>query len=160
VPKFPLKDSLLSLLRAATHCLGGVFTNLLRKPWCQFGYTGSSIVSASAFLLRASGKLESLSDGGLWLGVIPAAPYVSGCFEVGGGRCVDDLFRRHFRVAQLRRGRVVDARLESQLRHAPTGTADAMLFAVLGAVQLRPQVHSSTICLSPLSVAPVADGNP
>src|SRR5882762_2820456 len=38
-----------------------------------------------AFLLRASGELEFLSEGGLLLGVIPAAPYVRGCIELGVG---------------------------------------------------------------------------
>ncbi|MGZ9190476.1 MAG: PP2C family protein-serine/threonine phosphatase, partial [Nitrospira sp.] len=38
-----------------------------------------------ALLLRANGELEFLSEGGLLLGVVPAASYVSGCFELGAG---------------------------------------------------------------------------
>src|SRR6266853_651256 len=38
-----------------------------------------------ALLLRANGKLELLSDGGLLLGVIPAAPYIGGRVELGRG---------------------------------------------------------------------------
>src|SRR5438132_6791913 len=40
-----------------------------------------------ALLLRASGKLELLSEGGMLLGVLPAASYVSGCVELG----IDDM---------------------------------------------------------------------
>src|SRR2546428_6737515 len=36
-----------------------------------------------ALLLRANGKLESLSEGGMLLGVVPATPYVCGSFELG-----------------------------------------------------------------------------
>src|SRR6266849_4207578 len=36
-----------------------------------------------AFLLRASGELELLSDGGMLLGVVPATSYACGSFELG-----------------------------------------------------------------------------
>src|SRR5712691_3248559 len=45
----------------------------------------SSAGHPPAFLLRANGELESLSEGGLLLGVLPDASYVSGTFKLGAG---------------------------------------------------------------------------
>jgi serine phosphatase RsbU (regulator of sigma subunit) len=91
-----------------------------------------------AFLLRADGKLEKLSEGGLLLGVIPDAAYVSGSFELRAGDVLmfysDGLIESRNREEE----EFGYARLEAQLRraHAATSTStDAMLFSVLGAVQ-------------------------
>jgi serine phosphatase RsbU (regulator of sigma subunit) len=88
-----------------------------------------------AFLLRANGELELLSDGGLLLGVVPAAPYVSGCFDLGVGDVLmiySDGITESLNCAGEEFGY---ARLEAQLRRAPAGAAVGMLFDILGAVQ-------------------------
>jgi sigma-B regulation protein RsbU (phosphoserine phosphatase) len=88
-----------------------------------------------AFLLRVNGDLEFLSEGGLLLGVVPAAPYVSGSFELGAGDVLmiySDGITESLNYAGEEFGY---ARLEAQLRRAQAGAADATLFSVLGAVQ-------------------------
>lgn len=88
-----------------------------------------------ALLLRANGELEFLSAGGMLLGVVPAAPYVSGCFELGAGDVLmvySDGITESCNHAGEEFGY---ARLEAQLRRARTDAADAVLFSVLGAVQ-------------------------
>ncbi len=96
--------------------------------YCSAGHPPS-------FLLRANGQLESLSEGGLLLGVIPDASYVSGSFELGDG---DALMVYSDGIIESRNDAEEEfgyARLEQQLRLAQTGSADTMLFSVLGAVQ-------------------------
>jgi len=88
-----------------------------------------------ALLLRADGKLELLSDGGLLLGVIPAAPYIRGRVELGHGDVLlaySDGVLESVNQADEEFGY---ARIEAQLRRARTDSADALLFSVLGAVQ-------------------------
>ena len=88
-----------------------------------------------AILLRANGKLELLSEGGMLLGVVPRAPYVSGCFELRAGDMLmiySDGITESLNYAGEEFGY---ARLEAQLRQAQFGAADAALFSVLGAVQ-------------------------
>ncbi len=88
-----------------------------------------------ALLLRANGELELLSEGGMLLGVIPATPYVRGCFELGAGDVLliySDGITESVNCSGEEFGY---ARLEAQLRLAHAGAADAMLFSVLGAVQ-------------------------
>jgi len=88
-----------------------------------------------AVLLRANGELELLSDGGMLLGVVPAAPYVCGSFELGAGDVL--LIYSDGITESLDSGgeEFGYARLETQLRRAPAGAADTVLFSVLGAVQ-------------------------
>jgi len=88
-----------------------------------------------ALLLRANGKLELLSDGGLLLGVISAAPYIGGRVELGRGDVLlaySDGVLESVNQADEEFGY---ARIEAQLRRARTDSADALLFSVLGAVQ-------------------------
>ena len=104
-----------------------------------------------AFLLRANGELELLSDGGMLLGVVAAAPYACGSFTLGQG---DVLMVYSDGITESQNGAGEEfgyGRLESELRRAagivgdrsaetqtpgPEGrTADAVLFSVLGAVQ-------------------------
>jgi sigma-B regulation protein RsbU (phosphoserine phosphatase) len=88
-----------------------------------------------AMLLRANGELEFLSEGGLLLGVVPAASYVSGSFQLGAGDVLliySDGVTESLNYAGEEFGY---ARLEAQLRRASAGTADGVLFSVLGAVQ-------------------------
>jgi len=88
-----------------------------------------------ALLLRANGKLELLSDGGLLLGVIAAAPYIRGSVELDH---VDVLLAYSDGVLESVNQADEEfgyARIEAQLRRANTDSADALLFSVLGAVQ-------------------------
>ncbi len=101
----------------------------------------SSAGHPPAFLLRANGELEKLSEGGLLLGVLPDASYVSGSFELRAG---DVLMFYSDGIIESRNSGEEEfgyERLEKQLRRAQndsagsTGSADTMLFSVLGAVQ-------------------------
>ena len=95
----------------------------------------SSAGHPPALLLRANGELESLSEGGLLLGVVPEASYVSGSFKLRAGDVLmvySDGVTESLSNAGEEFGY---ARLEAQLRRAQTGSADTMLFSVLGAVQ-------------------------
>lgn len=104
-----------------------------------------------ALLLRANGELEFLSEGGLLPGVLPAAPYVSGCFELEIGDVLmiySDGITESLNDAGEEFG---NARLEAQLRRAQDGAADAVLFSVLGAVQdfaaARPLVDDMSLAI-------------
>jgi len=101
----------------------------------------SSAGHPPALLLRANGKLESLSEGGLLLGVLSDAAYVGGSFKLGAGDVLmiySDGITESLNHAGEEFGY---ARLEQQLRRAQTApadttvSADTMLFSVLGAVQ-------------------------
>ena len=93
-----------------------------------------------AFLLRRNGELEKLSAGGLLLGVMPDASYVTGFFELRQG---DILMFYSDGIIESRNAEEEEfgyERLEAQLRrattgHAEAGSADKMLFSVLGDVQ-------------------------
>ena len=88
-----------------------------------------------ALLLRANGELDLLSEGGLLLGVVPAADYVAGSFQLGVGDLLviySDGITESLNDAGEEFGY---ARLEAQLRRGQVGAADAVLFSVLGAVQ-------------------------
>ena len=88
-----------------------------------------------ALLLRADGQLESLSLGGPLLGVVTAATFDQGCIQLGSGDllliCSDGILES-FDEADQEFGQ---ERLEAELRRAGSGSADAVLFSVLGAVQ-------------------------
>ena len=97
-----------------------------------------------AFLLRANGELELLSEGGMLLGVVPATPYVCGSFQLGMGDVLmiySDGITETLNYAGEEFGY---GHLEDQLRRAAAGAgdaraqagaADSVLFSVLGAVQ-------------------------
>lgn len=88
-----------------------------------------------ALLLRANGELETLSEGGMLLGVMPSTPYVSGCVELKAGDVLlvysDGITESNNCIGE----EFGDARLEAQLRCGHPGDANAVLFSVLGAVQ-------------------------
>ncbi len=88
-----------------------------------------------ALLLRADGQLESLSEGGPLLGVLPAASFARGRLQLRAGdvllACSDGILESRNSSDQ----EFGYERLEAQLRRAPTGSADGVLFSVLGAVQ-------------------------
>jgi sigma-B regulation protein RsbU (phosphoserine phosphatase) len=88
-----------------------------------------------ALLLRADGQLESLSEGGPLLGVLPAASFAKGRVELRAGdvllACSDGILESRNSSDQ----EFGYEGLEAQLRRAPSGSADTVLFSVLGAVQ-------------------------
>ena len=104
-----------------------------------------------ALLLRADGKLELLSEGGLLLGVIPAAPYVRGRVELGPGDVLLAYSDGVLESVNQTDEEFGYARIESQLRGARTDSADALLFSVLGAVQdfaaTRPLVDDMSLVI-------------
>ncbi|MEO8436130.1 MAG: PP2C family protein-serine/threonine phosphatase [Pyrinomonadaceae bacterium] len=88
-----------------------------------------------ALLLRANGELEKLSEGGPLLGVVSEAAFVRGSVELRRGdvllACSDGITES---CNQADQEFGYDS-LEAHLRRAQNGSADAVLFSVLGAVQ-------------------------
>jgi len=88
-----------------------------------------------ALLLRANGQLELLSDGGPVLGAVPEALFDCGTVTLGRGdlllACSDGILES-FNEADQEFGNM---RLQTELRRAQRGSAEAVLFSVLGAVQ-------------------------
>ena len=104
-----------------------------------------------ALLLRASGELETLSDGGPVLGVVPAANFDCGEIRINPDDalliCSDGILESFDKTEQEFGNR----RLEGEFRRAQGGSAEAMLFSVLGAVQdfaaPRPLTDDMTLVL-------------
>lgn len=88
-----------------------------------------------ALLLRQNGILELLSDGGPVLGAVPNAFFDRGSVELDTGdlllACSDGILES-FNEAEQEFGAM---RLQTELRRAQGGTAESVLFSVLGAVQ-------------------------
>jgi serine phosphatase RsbU (regulator of sigma subunit) len=99
----------------------------------QLDYTSAG--HPPALLLRKNGQLELLSDGGPVLGVVPAAVFDRGTVNLRGGdlllACSDGILES-FNEAEQEFGNM---RLQTELRRAQRGSAEAVLFSVLGAVQ-------------------------
>lgn len=104
-----------------------------------------------ALLLRASGELERLSDGGPVLGFMPGAGFDCGVVQIAPHDalliCSDGILES-FNQAEQEFG---NRRLEDEFRRAQGGSAEAMLFSVLGAVQdfaaPRPLTDDMTLVL-------------
>ena len=99
-----------------------------RFDYCSAGHP-------PALLLRAHGEIESLSEGGLLLGVLSDAVYEHGTIQLELG---DTLLVYSDGITESlnKTGEEFGcARLEKQLREAPTDSADSVLFSLLGAVQ-------------------------
>jgi serine phosphatase RsbU (regulator of sigma subunit) len=88
-----------------------------------------------ALLLRANGQLETLSEGGMLLGVMPSTPYVSGCVELKAEDVLLVYSDGITESANCTGEEFGDARLETQLRCRQAGDTGGVLFSVLGAVQ-------------------------
>jgi serine phosphatase RsbU (regulator of sigma subunit) len=99
-----------------------------RLDYCRAGHP-------PAMLLRADDRLESLSEGGMLLGMSADATFTTGCVELRAGdvllACTDGVLESHNNADQ----EFGTERLEAQLRLARSGSAEAVLFSVLGAVQ-------------------------
>ena len=104
-----------------------------------------------AFVLRANGNLESLSEGGLLLGVLPDAVYVRGHVELQFG---DVLVAYSDGIIESLNNMGEEfgyARTKDELRRAQNQSADAILFSMLGAVQdfagTRPLVDDMSLAV-------------
>jgi sigma-B regulation protein RsbU (phosphoserine phosphatase) len=88
-----------------------------------------------ALLLRRDGILELLSDGGPVLGAVPSALFERGSVQLDVGdlllTCSDGILES-FNEAEQEFGAM---RLQTELRRAQGGSAESVLFSVLGAVQ-------------------------
>ncbi len=95
----------------------------------------SSAGHPPALLLRDRGELELLSDGGPVLGVVPSAVFDRGSVQLDSGDlllvCSDGILESFNETDQ----EFGSQRLEAELRRAQGGSAEAVLFSVLGAVQ-------------------------
>ena len=127
--------------------LASLFLARLDPATGKLDYTSAG--HPPALLLRADGKLESLSEGGPLLGVLPAASFVTGHVELCAG---DILLAYSDGILELSNNADEEfgyERLESQLRRAQAGSAEAVLFSVLGAVQdfaaARPQADDMSL---------------
>jgi sigma-B regulation protein RsbU (phosphoserine phosphatase) len=108
-----------------------------RLDYCSAGHP-------PALLLRANGEQQTLSDGGLLLGVLPNAPYIRGSIEFGPG---DILLAYSDGVLETLNNSNEEfglTRIEAQLRRAAlarddspakNNSAESILFSVLAAVQ-------------------------
>jgi len=99
-----------------------------RLDYCSAGHP-------AALLLRADGGLELLSVGGPVLGVVSTALFERGSVSLGTDDllliCSDGILESFNEADQEFGGN----RLESELRRAQGGSAESVLFSVLGAVQ-------------------------
>jgi sigma-B regulation protein RsbU (phosphoserine phosphatase) len=89
----------------------------------------------AALLLREDGGLELLSDGGPVLGVVPSFSFERGSVKLDAEdlllACSDGILESFNEADQEFGGQ----RLETELRRAQGGSAESVLFSVLGAVQ-------------------------
>ena len=95
----------------------------------------SSAGHPPALLLRSHGQLELLSEGGPLLGAFPNASFATGRVDLLAG---DVLLVYSDGIVEARNSADEEfgqVRLEAQLRRAPMGAVDGLLFSVLGAVQ-------------------------
>ena len=104
-----------------------------------------------ALLLRANGDLESLSEGGLLLGVRVGAAYSAARVKLGPN---DVLLVYSDGIVESLNEKGEEfgyARLREELQRARTQSADAILFSVLGAVQdfagTRPLMDDMTLAV-------------
>jgi serine phosphatase RsbU (regulator of sigma subunit) len=104
-----------------------------------------------AFLLRANGEFQSLSVGGLLLGVLDDPVYSAGRVRLDAGDTLL-IFSDGILESQNQRGEEFGYdRLKAQLENAHSASADAILFSVLGAVQdfatIRPLMDDMTLAV-------------
>lgn len=88
-----------------------------------------------ALLLRGDGQLESLSESGPLLGVVPEASFACGSAEVKFGDLLLAYSDGVLEASNYADEEFGVERLEAQLRRARSGSADAVLFSMLGDVQ-------------------------
>jgi sigma-B regulation protein RsbU (phosphoserine phosphatase) len=130
----PLASLFLANLDAATGVLS----------YCSAGHP-------PAFLLRKNGEFESLSEGGLLLGVLDDAKYSRGQAQLNAGDTLL-IFSDGILESQDAGGEEFGYdRLKARMAEAPSASADAILFSVLGAVQdfatIRPLMDDMTLAV-------------
>jgi serine phosphatase RsbU (regulator of sigma subunit) len=112
----------------STMFIGRLDSNSGTLDYCSAGHP-------AALLLRADARLESLSEGGPVLGVVPSASFSRGTVQLRSEDvmlvCSDGILES-FDEAEREFGA---DRLEAEFRSAQGGSAEAILFSVLGAVQ-------------------------
>ena len=118
---------------AGVEPLSSLFVARLNSITGQLDYCSAG--HPPALLLRTNGVLELLSDGGPVLGAVPGATFERGTVRLGGGdlllACSDGILES-FNEAEQEFGAM---RLQNELRRAQGGSAESVLFSVLGAVQ-------------------------
>jgi serine phosphatase RsbU (regulator of sigma subunit) len=118
---------------AAVEPLSTMFVARLESRSGIFDYCSAG--HPPALHLRANGQLELLSDGGPVLGAVPSASFDRGSMMMDPGDlllvCSDGILES-FNEAEQEFGAM---RLQTELRRAQGGTAESVLFSVLGAVQ-------------------------
>jgi sigma-B regulation protein RsbU (phosphoserine phosphatase) len=99
-----------------------------RLDYCNAGHPPSLV-------MRADGRAEALAEGGTLLGVVSETCFDHGRVELGAGdvllACSDGLLESCNNADE----EFGSTRLEAQLRLVRNGSAEAVLFSVLGAVQ-------------------------
>lgn len=122
-----------TFLLSAIEPLSTLFVARLNSVTGQLDYCSAG--HPAALLLRADRKLELLSDGGPVLGVIPSFSFERGNVKLNAGdlllACSDGILESFNESDQEFGGK----RLEAELRRAQGGSAESVLFSVLGAVQ-------------------------
>ncbi|MBI4468605.1 MAG: serine/threonine-protein phosphatase [Acidobacteria bacterium] len=95
----------------------------------------SSAGHPPALLLRAHGRLEWLAEGGPLLGAFCTSAFTGGDVRIGEGdillACSDGILESQNDVEE----EFGYERLEAELRRSQTGSAETVMFSVLGAVQ-------------------------
>ncbi len=118
---------------AGVEPLTSLFVARLNSVSGQLDYSNAG--HPPAMLLRADGVLELLSEGGPVLGAVPAATFDRGSVQLDGGdlllACSDGILES-FNDTEQEFGAM---RLQTEFRRAQGGSAEAVLFSVLGAVQ-------------------------
>lgn len=118
---------------SAVEPLSSLFVARLNSVTARLDYCSAG--HPPALLLRADGELELLSDGGPVLGAVPLALFERGSVRLGSGdlllACSDGILES-FNEADQEFG---SNRLQAELRCAQGGSAESVLFSVLGAVQ-------------------------
>jgi serine phosphatase RsbU (regulator of sigma subunit) len=108
--------------------LGRLDSNTGKLDYCSAGHP-------PALLLSEDGSLESLSDGGMLLGVVPDAAFVKGTAILSEGDTLvvysDGILEAH----NYEDEEFGFDRLAARLRIARNGYTDTVVFSVLGAVQ-------------------------
>ena len=136
--RMPTLRPLASLFLANLDVASGILT------YCSAGHP-------PAFLLRANGDFESLSDGGLLLGVLDDAKYNRGQVQLNQ-RDTLLVFSDGILESQDAVGEEFGyERLKARMAEADYPSADAILFSVLGAVQdfatIRPLMDDMTLAV-------------
>jgi len=118
---------------SAVEPLSSLFVARLDTTSGKFDYCSAG--HPPALLLRSDGILELLSDGGPVLGAVPNAFFERGSAQLDAGDLLlvsSDGILESFNEAEQEFGAM---RLQTELRRAQGGSAESVLFSVLGSVQ-------------------------